>query len=270
MNSNDKKQSRKLRRFFTTQSLSANTETLLLDEAETKHVQESIRLKEGDACFVTDGKGAEVEAVILSFLPDGKTKLHITRLIVKTGEFRDRVKLRMFPTMLRKGKTDLLVEKSQELGVFEFSPIVSEHCEVQIAREKTEKVVERWNRIACEASKQSGCLNLVKINGPQSFKDVLAAIGEDEAVVIFHPAKDAIPFSGWIKIFESNKASFEKLNIFIGPEGGFSEDEIKWARWHRREKNFWIVKLGEVLFKADTAFVGVAAALRFYGVLESK
>jgi len=87
--------------------------------------------------------------------------------------------------MLRKGKTDFLVEKAQELGAHEFHPIVSEHCEVQIAKEKTGKIVERWNRIAREASKQSGSLRILQIEAPRSFKETIGDLSFDEPVVIF-------------------------------------------------------------------------------------
>jgi 16S rRNA (uracil1498-N3)-methyltransferase len=188
---------------------------------------------------------------------------------VKTGSFNDAVTLRVFPVMLRKGKTDLLVEKAQELGAHEFHPIVSEHCEVQIAEEKKEKIVERWNRIAREASKQSGNLKLLKIEAPRNFKQALGELSPDEMVVIFHPGPGSMTFTQSLAEIQRLKGTIRAVNVFIGPEGGFSEDEIRWAKWHRKEKNLQCVGLGEVLFKADTAFIGAVAALRFSGILSA-
>jgi len=263
----DKQKNRKLRRFFTSQPLGVFPCDLWLDAAEAHHLKDSIRLKVGDACLVTDGQGAEAEAVIGEFTADGRARLEVSRVLVKTGAFKDRVTLRLFPAMLRKGKTDLLVEKAQELGVHEIVPIVSEHCEVQIAKEKTEKVVERWHRIACEASKQSGNLRLMKIGEPRSFKAAVESLAPEEPIVVFHPASDAVSFPEWMDQCATLEPFPKALNIFIGPEGGFSEEEIRWLRWHRREKNLWVVGLGEVLFKADTAFIGIVATLRFSGLL---
>jgi len=260
---------RKLRRFFTSQTLRHVPHDLWLEPDETHHLRDSIRLKPGDACLVTDGQGGEAEAIVGEFSPEGRACLRIQRVLVKTGSFNDVVTLRVFPVMLRKGKTDFLVEKAQELGVHEFHPIVSEHCEVQIAKEKTEKIVDRWNRIAREASKQSGNLKLLKIETPRSFKEALESLSLEEPVVIFHPGTDAIPFPEWLAQIRECRETIKAMNVFIGPEGGFSEDEIRWAKWHRREKNLQLVELGEVLFKADTAFVGIVASLRFSGVLSS-
>jgi len=262
-----KQRARKLRRFFTRQTLNHSQHDLWLDAEETHHLRDIIRLKPGDSCLVTDGQGGEAEALVGEFLPEGRACLRVQRMIIKTGQFRDALTLRMFPAMLRKGKTDFLVEKAQELGVHEFRPIFSEHCEVQIAKEKTDKIVERWNRIAREASKQSGNLKLIRVEAPRSFKEAFADIPAGQNTVIFHPGPDSVSFPAWIDEIKAAKKSQMVLNVFIGPEGGFSEEEIRWAHWHRKEDGLCLVELGEVLLKADTVFVGIVAALRFSGIL---
>ncbi len=260
---------RKLRRFFTAQTLQNIPHDLWLEPAETHHLRDSLRLKPGDACLVTDGQGGEAEAIVGESAVDGRTCLHIQRILIKTGSFNDAITLRVFQTMLRKGKTDLLVEKAQELGVYEFHPIVSEHCEVQIAKEKTGKIALRWNRIAREASKQSGSLRILKIEAPRSFKEALGDLSGDEPVVIFHPGPDSTSFPKWLAEIRGLKGTIKALNIFIGPEGGFSEEEIRWAKWHRGAKNLQLVGLGEVLFKADTAVIGIVDSLRISGILSA-
>ena len=264
--------SRKLRRFFTGQTLQGTSHDLWLDPAETHHLRDSIRLKCGDACLVTDGRGGEAEAVVGEFASDGRVCLHVERVLIKTGSFDDAIALKVFPVMLRKGKTDLLVEKAQELGAHEFHAITSEHCEVRIAPDKTGKIVERWNRIAREASKQSGSLRLLRIEVPRPLKEVIESLPVEEPLVIFHPGPDSISFPRWLEELQGlrgQRGRIRTLNLFIGPEGGFSEEEIRWVKWHRKEKNLRLVGLGEVLFKADTAFVGIVAALRFSGVLSA-
>lgn len=261
--------SKKLRRFFTKQTLQNTPHDLWLDPVETHHLRDSIRLKPGDVCLVTDGRGGEAEARVGEFSSDGHTCLYIQKVLIKTGSFNDAMALKVFPAMLRRGKTDFLVEKSQELGVHEFHPVISEHCEVRIAKEKAGKIVERWNRIAREASKQSGSLKIMHIEAPGNFKEVFETLSVEEPVVIVHPGPDSIPFSKWFAETQKLRNRIKTLNIFIGPEGGFSQDEIRWAKWYRKEKALQCVGLGEVLFKADTAFIGFLASLRFSGLLSA-
>ena len=215
---------------------------------------------------MTDGEGREAEATIREFSKDGRAHLQILRVTVATLAPHAGIRLRLVPAMLRKGKTDLLVEKAQELGVFELWPIFSERCEIKIAHEKVGKMVDRWDRIAREASKQSGALQVIHVAAPRDFKEAIAAVPVDEPLVIFHPAQGAIGFPEWIASIQTLKSRPKVLNLFIGPEGGFSEAEIDWVRWKRKENDFYLVSLGEILFKADTAFIGVVAALRFSGI----
>lgn len=264
-----KPQSKKLRRFFTEQSLKDFEGGLWLNLSETHHLRDSIRLKPGDACRVTDGEGLEAEALIQRFAPDGRALLSIVRKTLESETCAEpRVLVRVFPALLRKGKTDFLVEKAQELGVSELCPIVSEHSEVKIAAEKIEKITERWKRIAREAAKQSGSLKVLHIKPPQPFKESIEKISPEEALVIFHPDSGAISFLDWLPQIRELAKEIKVLNIFIGPEGGFSEEEIVWVKRKRKEKRFWIVELGQVLLKADTAFIGAVAALKFLRVLE--
>lgn len=258
---------RKLRRFFTRQTLQSIPHDLWLDAAETHHLRDSIRLKPGDVCLVTDGCGGEAEAIVGAFAADGRACLHLERILTPTGVSDDAIVLRVFPAMLRKGKTDLLIEKAQEIGVQEFCAITSERCEVKMAPEKTGKIIERWNRISREASKQSGNLKLLRIGTPKSFKNAIESLPAEDLVVIFHPCREAVPFPQWMKVLQDLKGKIRTLNLFVGPEGGFSEDEIRWAKWHRKEKNLQIVELGEIRLKADTAFIGIIASLKFSGIL---
>ncbi|HNX69115.1 MAG TPA: RsmE family RNA methyltransferase [Candidatus Omnitrophota bacterium] len=263
----EKKQNRKLRRFFTAVPLGELGQELWLEPSETQHLRDSIRLKAGDTCLVTDGEGHEATAMIHEFVKDGRVRLEVTHFTGETAVEGTGIFLRVMPVLLRKGKTDLLVEKAQELGVGEFRPLFSDRCEIKIGDEKVGKVTERWCRIAREASKQSGALNIMRIKEPVPLKTAVELIPEGEPLAIFHPGPGALYFSEWISGLRPLKDRMTALNIIIGPEGGFSDDEIAWVRWKRKEKNFWVVGLGEVLLRADTAFVGIVAALRFSGIL---
>lgn len=261
--------SKKLRRFFTEQPLQSESQELRLTPSETRHLRDSIRLKPGDACLVTDGQGQEAEAVICEFSRDDCARLRVTSLAPKPKAVSSGLKLCVMPALLQKGKTDFVMEKAQELGVDEIRPIFSDYCEIKITQEKKEKMIDRWNRIAREASKQSGSLTVLRVLEPLDFKEAIAGIPLDESITIFHPGANSVPFPQWLEAIQKLKTAkkMTRLNLFIGPEGGFSDDEIAWVRWKRNEKQHTLVNLGEVLFKADTAFVGIVAALRFSGIL---
>lgn len=262
-----KLQARKPRRFFTEQLLKENGQELWLQPSETHHLRDIIRLKPGNSCLVTDGQGREGEAVIREFLADGRTCLRITRIKSNQSLVSDHFIIRVMPVLLQKGKTDFLIEKAQELGVDEIQPLFSDRCAVKVTKEKKNKMLDRWMRIAREASKQSGSLQILRIKEPVDFKTAVVNTPLAEPLIVFHPGPESISFSVWCHELRDSKETIQTFHLFIGPEGGFSEEEIAWVRWKRHENQYRLVNLGENLLKADTAFVGIIAALRFSGIL---
>lgn len=255
--------SRRLRRFYIKTPLSENLSPVRLDAAETHHLRDIIRLAEGDRCLVTDGRGWEAEASVREFARNGTTALEVLRITRKTGPRSNKVRLRVLPVLLQKGKTDALVEKAQELGVDELWPLTSARCEVRIPSEKIEKTVARWRKIAAEASKQSGALKATAVAEPLPFKEAVQSLVDEDALVVFHPGPDTIPLARWIGEFRDRVGAVKSLNLLIGPEGGFTEDEIDWLKWRGKKKVCWVVGLGDTVLKADTAFIGTIAAIRF-------
>lgn len=263
----NKSLARRLRRFYIAQPLSNEKKLMRLSAAESHHLRNIIRLRSGDHCLVTDGRGWEAEASIREFTEEGLAILDILKITKKSKERPNAVFFRAMPVLLQKGKNDYLVEKAQELGVDELWPLTSERCELRIPKEKIEKIVDRWKRIVVEASKQSGRLTMARILEPRSLKEAVQSMEDKDALVVFHPGAGSIPFPEWIEEYRAVKAGIKSLNLLIGPEGGFTEDEIDWVRAQSKNRNVWFVEFGETVYRADTAFVGILGALRFLGVV---
>ena len=146
----------------------------------------------------------------------------------------------------------------------EFTPILSERTNIQISNDRFNKTKERWQRIAIEASKQSGSLNILKINNFKTFKELTSEIPSNEGVVVFHPGEGSLNFKKLLEVLENKDMKLLDLNLFLGPEGGFSEKEIAWIEEKRKGQLFWKVRLGDSILKSDTAFIGTISALKFY------
>lgn len=247
---------RRLRRFFVPVSLQPVPEgsSLELHEDETAHLRKVLRLGTGDNCLVTDGKGSEAEVMIVGFSAAGRAQLRVLGLQkpqVKKGPV-----IRVYPAMIQKAKIEYLVEKSQELEIDGMTPIETSRSIVKMAVKEADKAVARWQKLAVEAAKQSGSLHLMEINKPAKFKTAFAnAPGKK---IVFHPSDKnftSTPFNEWIK----NVKPSDELSVFFGPEGGFTDEEIKSV-----SKDTGIVQLTGTVLKADTAMVGVLSALRFF------
>ncbi len=256
------KTSRRLRRFLSPSPLPGIGGEVLLPASETHHLRDILRLRVGDRCLVTDGAGHEAEARIDNFVDGKRAQLIIESAHSKKGGDKNRVYLRVAVAVPQKNIMDDLIAKAEELGVQEVWPLETEHTVVKMNQVTQPKVLERWRKIASEAAKQSGAPELLRVTPPKTFEQAVKDVPREEPFLIFHPSGNSIAFRDWIRKAESCRS----LNLFIGPEGGFSDKEIQLANQTRNNLGAslpTVLSLGESILKVDTAFVGILSTLRF-------
>lgn len=145
-------------------------------------------------------------------------------------------------------KFELVLQKATELGVRSITPLVTEH--VEIRKERYAGKSDRWKKIIFEAVKQSGRSRIPTLHEPAQFADVIARPG---VRVLF----DAHTEPGTLE-------SPEALTLLIGPEGGWSEEELDAAR----AAGCVFQRLGPRRLRAETAaIVAVTAVLSRFGDL---
>jgi len=259
------KAKRRLRRFYSQTLLSHEHQRLVLPASEARHLRQILRLREEDACWVIDGTGQEARARIVGFDEEGRAELEIEAMKAGAQEAMP-IRVRIFQALLRKNKADFLVEKAQELGVDELWFVESERSVAKIREEEKAKKQNRWHKITVEAAKQSGSSRMTRIGGPLSLEESLNRISREEQTVFFHPCENSVRFGAWIRE-EPARLVLDRgtgLNFFFGPEGGFSREETETVRRISAEKNLSLIfaNLGQVIWKAETAFLGVVSAVR--------
>ena len=122
-------------------------------------------------------------------------------------------------------KMELIIQKGTELGVKEFTPINMERCVVKINSKDERKKIERWQKIAEVAAKQSGRDIIPNINNIENLKNLQDVLqGYDAVIVAYENEKENTLRNELEKIKEKIDISNEiKIAILIGPEGGISE-----------------------------------------------
>jgi len=157
---------RRLRRFFSDLTLPPQGQEVQLSGNQTHHLAQVHRLGPGERCYILDGSGDMVEAVIIRFSEAGEAVLRVEATKKRSAPFP--LKLKMHAAIPQRCKFDALVEKAQELGVDELHPLETQRTVVKMKRESHPKVLNRWERIAREAAKQSYSLQLIKLFAPVS------------------------------------------------------------------------------------------------------
>jgi 16S rRNA (uracil1498-N3)-methyltransferase len=206
-----------------------------------------LRMAPGQAVRLFDGTGREVEAAI-GQTRGGTVTASIT-LELPPGPRRP--ELHLYQALIRPNRYEWLLEKATELGAAAITPVVSERCQVRPAELGPSRAA-RWVRIAVEAAEQCGRRTLPRLGEPAALSRAL-----EEApgllVLPWEEARDeAAPLGDVLRRQDPRPAA---LSLFIGPEGGFSIEEVEAARVHGAV----VVSLGPWVLRAETAALAALA-----------
>jgi 16S rRNA (uracil1498-N3)-methyltransferase len=214
-----------------------------LEADETRHLRDVLRLRIGDQASVFDGEGNEFLTEIETIGKSG-AELKILETVTPASP-ESTLDLTLAVAMLKGEKFDLVVQKTVELGVSKLIPLQTVRCDV--TSKGADNRVERWRKIALEASKQSGRAKLMSIESPIDFSKFIVSYSEE--VLMFTER------SG--ESFSKVKAS-KKITAMIGPEGGWEDSEIEQAK----SRGALLITLGGRILRAETAAISVAAILQ--------
>lgn len=215
---------------------------ILLDAEESHHLAKVLRLEEGDPVFVFDGEGREYECEVET-AERKESRLRILREWIDPVE--SPLELTLAQALVKSDKFDWIVQKGTELGVTRIVPLITEHCEIKKAEERAEQKLSRWRRISMEALKQCGRRRLVEIAEPVHFSELAKA--QQAANNLFFSERNGKPFEEIARRVDLR----QPFNLFIGPEGGWSEREKRKAEEH----GFHSVTLGSRILRTETAAV---------------
>ena len=152
---------------------------------------------------------------------------------------------------------ELIIQKAVELGVHEIVPVSTRFCVAKIEDAKKEKKkLERWQEIARAAAKQSGRGIIPQIKPVLSLKQALKEASHMDKSVIPYEKAEGMKVA---KEEIGKMATCQSVGIFIGPEGGFAEEEIELAK----EMGITPISLGKRILRTETAGLCILSVLMF-------
>ncbi|MBW2170840.1 MAG: 16S rRNA (uracil(1498)-N(3))-methyltransferase [Deltaproteobacteria bacterium] len=240
-----------MRRFFLERE-KILSERPKLTGPDFKHVRTVLRLKPGDELFLFDGKGSEYRARIIESTPKAII-LSVEEAFPSTSESPARITIGQ--GLLKAGKMDGVVRQATELGIHALIPVIAERSVPKPKSERWAEKERRWKTIAWESLKQCGRSQTPRLAPPISFEALVHASEAYSRTIIFHD-DDSEPAST-LRPEEAKDAG--KVLALIGPEGGFSPDEIQMAV----NFGFQCTSLGPRILKADTAMVAACTILQY-------
>lgn len=210
--------------------------TIRIADAEIlNQLKNVLRLKSGAEIILCDGKMNEALCMIADF---GKDFIDLNILEINKNKSEPEKEIILYCSILKKENFELVVQKAVEIGVKKIVPIISAHTvKLGIKPDRLEKIIR-------EASEQSGRGILPVLSEVLDFEKAVSGAKTNDFNLFFDASgKD---FSEMKLLPENNK-----IGIFIGPEGGWSEEEIELAK----KSGFQIASLGKLVLRAETAAI---------------
>lgn len=216
---------------------------------DVKHIRDVLRYKIDDELYICDDNGIKYVTQIKKFLKD-KIELHIVS--IKTGTSEPNVKVTLFQGMPKADKLEWIIQKCTEIGIDEIVPVITDRVIVKLDEKNVSKKLERWNKIALEASKQSGRQKVPEVKKPINIKKFIENISKYDILLLPYECEKEQTLKSVLRNLDKK---CENIAIFIGPEGGFTEEEIKLLD----NENAKIVTLGPRILRTETAGMATLA-----------
>jgi len=220
-------------------------------QGDTAHqIRNVLRMQPGDEVIVLDNSGSEWQVRLTGIGKNTVVGQIVTRRMVVN---EPKLHLTLYQAALKRERFEWVLQKGTELGVSRFVPTV---CQRSVVRNRAALATKhtRWLRIIKEAAEQSGRGILPRLERAMSLVEAIArAQGHDLIVMPWEEASGAT-----LKEFLA-KAEAKSVAVFIGPEGGFTQEEALLA--HRFGAG--LVKLGPRILRAETAGITVCAAILY-------
>lgn len=240
--------------FFITPENIRDKDIVVTNKQEVNHIRNVLRMKEGER---------------LSFCCPEKEKEYLCRITSLTaeeicaaiediqGNSRELpVEITLFQGLPKGDKMEWIIQKAVELGAVRIVPMASKRAVVKLDAKKAIKKVQRWQEIAKSAAKQSKRNLVPEVTKVMSFKEAVAYGKTMDMLVIPYEDAQGIAHSREVLSQVREKKS---LGIYIGPEGGFQEEEVELAA----AAGAYPLTLGHRILRTETAGMAILSILMF-------
>lgn len=220
---------------------------------DVNHIKNVLRLQVGEKISVSNKNETEYICTIDQVLND----LIRARIVDYNRDFGElSTKITLYQGFPKSDKFELIIQKVVELGACTIVPVITQRTIVKLDEKKEAKKIERYNAIAEAAAKQSKRGIIPTVTNVISFKEAIKQCKELSMNII--PYEEAIGIENTKEIVKNIKGK-ESLGIFIGPEGGFSKEEITLAM----DSGVIPITLGHRILRTETAPITAMSIIMF-------
>lgn len=222
---------------------------------DAHHISRALRMAAGEHITICDMQKTEYECELYEFLPDC---VRARVLATTQSDTEPPFRVHVYQALPKGDKLDSIIQKAVECGVAELTTFESERCIVRVKDGGEAKKLERRQRIALEAAKQSGRGLVPEIHPTVSFREAIEAASAADIALFCYEGDGTKPLPHWISKWKETGAVGEPtVSVVIGSEGGFSIKEAEAAV----SVGLLPTGLGKRILRTETASSFVLACL---------
>ena len=227
--------------------------TIRILGSDVNHIKNVLRMKTGEEILISSGDDLEY-ACYIEELGDKEVLAHV--MYVQEAGYELSSRIYLFQGLPKGDKMELIIQKAVELGVHEVIPMATRRAVVKLDGKKEENKIRRWQAIAESAAKQSKRMYVPEVRHVMRFSEAIEHAKELDVVLLpYELAKDMKETKKIIDQIEPGQS----IGIFIGPEGGFDEEEVRMAA----DMGARAITLGKRILRTETAGLTVLSVLMF-------
>lgn len=250
-------------KFFVDSEQVDNGEIIIIGD-DVNHIKNVLRMKIGDTFQVCDNKKSENFLVKISKYDNENIICNILEEYEDNSE--SNVKVHIFQGLPKADKMELIIQKSVELGVNRITPVEMKRCVVKLDGKDKIKKVDRWQKIAEVAAKQSGRDIIPEICSVENISQISESFGEYDLVLLCYENEKEVLLKDVLKsdeIIAKSKGCNEKNNfkiaIIIGPEGGIDISEVEYMS----KKGAKVISLGNRILRTETVAISLLSIIMY-------
>ena len=244
-----------MQRYFIDQVIQSVGEMISVPKEQEHHMIKVMRMNIGECCEIVD----ENEQLYISKITQ-LSPFELTIVEHKEQNVELPIDVKIFVGLSKGDKLETIVQKATELGVHTIVPVELKRNMVKWTKDKSQKKIERLQKIAQEAAEQSHRLHIPKVLELMTLKEsVVLAKQSTKALVAFEEVAKQGEAAALVQSFTSLKEG-DSIAFYFGPEGGFDVQEIEYLN----SQEVYSCALGPRILRAETAPMYTLAAVSYY------
>lgn len=233
-----------MQKFFIEESQIENDKIVITGE-DVKHISSVLRMQKGEQILI--GSKETLETYLTEIEQIEKEKV-VAKIIEKLDtQTESNVEIDLYQGLPKADKMELIIQKTTEIGISKVIPVDMVRCIVKLDEKDAKKKIERWQKVAEGAAKQSKRSKIPEIKNKIKIKDLENIISQYDAFIVAYEEENEITLKQELKKLREQEKY--KIGILVGPEGGITKEEIEKLTSY----NAKVVTLGKRILRTETA-----------------